>query len=952
MILTCKYALAVLLSPLSIVGNNANNFKSTSPFECRIEAIFPKKNEIRRATATLIFRVTTTRTQEAVHLGLAGVKVLSAEFEGRFERPDLIPSLGGVTLRLKDAGEYRLIVEVEPSFEVRNGGIDRRWTFPLHSSEITTFCAAARQESPGKLINTSLIPTHSSVVKRLSSTAYTSPLDKGAVARLECTWQAAPVAPLRDRIDSQIEVSASDTAIFETHRLVVVTTRRQLDISLPKDSKITLDPQDARRDAVKFSFVSPSVVRVELPESGNWSFLVSKKVSSTVSSLGEINSCRIQGIDTHLGRIRLVSEPTLRIEPSGLERVQIIEEHDPITGKIERYFAFAATDDQSVLNYRINRRLGSIRSRPTHLLALFEQQWQWRASYRLTPRNREVLELELKVPIGWSTVRIGPDDSIDEITTSEQADGSRQLTIRMVNSTKEPFELTMDASFPAGPGKEWLLTLPSLKNVLESDGRVIVSVPEPSVATCVVRSNNQDVLPVYDGTSSLEPKSRTSVISNLPIEAIRIIGSVDRPALQARITTETVLYDRQAVIQQTINLKADKPYPRPIRLAIPVEAAGLRVQPIPMTVQGSTAYVVWPALETEFTITLSYALPRPGDVSLVWPEDATDTMATIHAWGAPGTRLRAPLKGWKIEPISAVSNRSTYPWLSITTTRSPDTPAPIWQPNEYPAEVDDSPDVTIDAAIVAVWPHENRRYRMRCLVGMKNTSGFDVSLPDPEEVEIWIDGRRLESPIPTAIQPRIGFLTTRISWPESRQASPMVIEFRGHRNLPIIERARLLEPVRWVFAQDLKSWVLPFDPMLFSASRWCFNDGRFTLTDNGSDVRLVPGDSDWPRSNDEPTATAIQLDRWPSFVAIDRWYAVVPSTLFPIGVVFWGYRSNRKVIKKMFIVCSLCFAIIAVIIPFTLIQVIQLCQYGIYLSVCVILYLMYISKFDKKLRFC
>jgi hypothetical protein len=938
-----KNALAIFLGTLAIVRSRGDDFKAIPPDECRIEAKFSKKNEFRRATATLYFRFKTTRSLQTVGLGMAGVTVKSAEFQDRHDLPDLMTSEKGVTLRPKDAGEYGLIVEVEPTVEVKNGGFDRGWSLPLPGAVMTTFSISAGQEVPDDLTISSFIYAGRSVVKRLSSSRSLSPVALGAARLVDCHWQEGPIPTnARERLDSQIEVLASSTSVLETHRLAVVTTRKRLEITVPKDSKITVDPQDERSDAVKISVVSPSLVRAELPESGNWSFHVSRTITRNDTFIGAIIPCRIQGIDAHVGKIRLVAEPTSRIEPGVQDRVRIIEERNPITGKADRRYVFTASDDQPVLTYRTIRRPGSIRSRPIHRLALVEQRWQWRASFRLTPRNRDVLELELNVPKGWSTVRIGPDDSIDEIATNERTDGSRSLTIRLVSSTMEPVELTMDASYPAGPDKESIVPMPCLKDVNESDGRVIVSVPEPHVVTCVVRSDGRDMLPVFDGTTDLEPKSRQTLASDLPIEAVRIHRSVDRPPLRARLTAETVLHDRQAVIRQTIHLRADRTYPRPIRLTIPADAAGFRVQPTPVSIQGRTVIVPWPAQESEFEISLSYALPRPGEISLVWPEDATDSVATIHAWGAPGTRLQPPSSDWKIEPTAAVSNRPTFPWLSITTTRAPDSPAPIWRPLEQPADDDDAPDVTIDAATVAVWPHEDRRFRLRCLVSMKINSGFNVSLPDPEDVEIWIDGRKLESPIPTAIQPRNGFLTVRISLPETRQTTPLILEFRGHQNLPIIERSRLLGPVHWVFAQDLQSWILPFDRTLNSVSRWVFRNGRLGLTDGGSDVRLIPNDSDWPRTDDEPTAASNRIDRWPFFISMKRWPSFIFATISSVFLMFGAIRKGVIESSRFFIYLFIFFGLFSILFPFTTIKFIELNQYGIIL--CIFIYIFYMIR--------
>jgi hypothetical protein len=853
---------AALVSPAPAQGGAT----PLAPGECRVSFTTDRRGDADVAAVTLTYRFQTPSPRSTVSLGGRGTFPATARY-ATGETPALIAGDEGLSVRVPAAGSYELTVVTECAVVPRQGGGDVGFDLSLPGSVVTTLTATG--PAPRTYVVTANGGGAGNETRRFGPGALAATADRpggvplGPVTALAVSWDdptARPFATTTATFDTDVRVE--DTVVEGVTRLRVTGNERKWALELPDAAQVEVTRFPAAADGRVERGVSVSKPAspglpwvVSVPEPGEWLVTVRHRTvrpaKGTPEWLGPyaVGPVTVVGASRQTGTVRLYAPPAVRVVVShGSE----LRPADPAPGGGDAPAAtfFARTVPASpgdrpappLLTFDVRPAPAAVAIRPSHRLRLSDAGWQWRAVVRVIPTHVELTQVVIDVPAGWGGLEAGPADVVDGVQPVPGDGSSRRVTVRLATPRKEAFDLTLDSSYttPGGPNATThTIAFPRVVAATERDARVGVSVPDGWTVKGTVADGeggsalgrSVELVPDAIGKSGAAVTAAAAACDRAAL-ATTLTWHPFRPDLSVHAEADAVFGERQLVVTQSFTFDSPTPYPRPLRLRGPANAAGIRSTPA-LTPTGPGEYTVAPpADKSRFPLTLTYAVPTPPaaaeperPVGLFWAEDATDATATVRAWAPPGRRVTGARGPWRETDLTPSPDRDSWPAVCLTATRSGGEPIPA-----LTLDTAEGPNATTDtiverAELIAdLAPDAPHGLIARYWLSRWPAAGVPIDLPPGPAADVFVDGKRVEHraadagetfviPVPESRAGR-GFLAVEIRL--SKSATPG--EFRA----PTWPRATNRSDPRWVVLGPPGSVLLDPRPALTPDGVWAW----------------------------------------------------------------------------------------------------------------------------------
>jgi len=408
------------------------------------------------------------------------------------------------------------------------------------------------------------------------------------------------------------------------------------------------------------------------------------------------------------------------------------------------------------------------RVRPAHALTLRSDGWHWEAVVKVIPPPRgEVEQVMLALPAGWETLTAKPEDIVDEVQTVSDGGSVRTRLIRLIAPQKSPFELILTSRFPVPlmAGK-LSLPLPYFPQTDEREGIVSATVPEEFEVSGTVAGE-----PLQPPANRRSPITTVSGAWDRAAERVELNWPPHRPDIACTGRAEVTVFDTQTVVTQVLKFKTPGDG-KPILLRGPAAAVGLKS--VPEVYPVAVALGEWefrPPAQTEFTLTLGYALRHPArpaaelPVGLFTPVRATRQETTARVWSAAsGRRLSAFTgAGWRELPPEPAADRDILPTFTLTATGTPSLGV------EWTEATDTGPSVVVDRALILAVLGEDgtAAVRGRFVLSRWPAGGIELAMPMDAVAVAYADGKRLTAQ-PGPSSPDASKRTMRLLLPASK----------------------------------------------------------------------------------------------------------------------------------------------------------------------------------------
>ena len=740
--------------------------KPQSPSRCQIRGRIDAAGSqpVAVLTATYSYRTTTPRTVVALG-GLRGQPRTAKTADGRL--PVLAATDDGLTVFVESAGEHTLIVEFETPVSARGPGGELGFDLGLPRAPVTTF--AFEPPPTGKNPTVGLRAS-----ERL---LYRPDLALGPADRLDVTWEppAPPgaTAAREPSADSDITVRIDETQVETVTKIRLRGPVRDWPLLLPPGAEVSAEQPGVR--VVRPTDPAKPVWVVKVPDDPAAEWLVTAVVRQPRAKPADPNARTPIPIGPvavpaarHAGTVRVSAPPAVavRFRPGpDVRRQDVPPGAGDETVALFRFAVPPRPGDRTaapLLTAEARPTNGFVRIEPAYRLRLTPAGWVLTADLKIAPVRAEVDEFRVELPAGWrgaveaSARRAdAAEELVDEVEVSADGDGPRELTVRLVGPQKQPFDLTLSAVHPVPAGtREAVVALPRFpRGVVEQSARLTAEVPTglELQATAAGRERGPAGDPV-----ELKPASGATVLTagfDRGIGQVSLAWQPHRPEVTARVEVEVTLQDRQAMVAETIHLKADGAALRMARFRGPAAATPTLNAPLLRQVGDAGEWELAATTKDAATVTMSYVLPIQAradrlDLGLFWPDAATRVETQVRVWGGPGVRRVSGFDGpWQKLPPEPAEGRDALPWLTLSGAGAGlKLGLDLADPAAGPL-----PGAWVDRARFRAWAGGAAvAVHGRFVVRRWAAAGVDLVVPPGVLPDVFVDGRRSDNLLPAS----------------------------------------------------------------------------------------------------------------------------------------------------------------------------------------------------------
>jgi hypothetical protein len=840
--------------------------KPTAPSVCRIRGRVDSSTgkPVVRLTAVFSFRTTAARTLVLLG-GQRAAPVAATGPDGKV--PLLELTAEGLAVLVEQPGEGTVTVEFEAVAAARGAKNELGVELGLPRAAITSLSFEAPGPTVKKLTVGTRTPESGAArppePKRVTDDAvrYAPKADGtgvplGPIDWLEIAWELPAAAAAGDAAPSaeaEIAVRVDESQVETTARLRLRGPARDWHLHLPNDATVTAVRPGAGDGAAVATVTRPTDPKqplwlVRTPEAGEWLVTAIARVARPDAKDAKhagpyaVPMAFAAGLPRQTGTVRVHAPATIRV--SNFQHAAEVRRLDTVPGADAPVAAFryaTAGPKPSAFSFEARPARGFTAVQPHHKLDLTHEGWRLRTELRVTPVRTTVEQVVFELPSAWREPVARPDDRVDEVQAGPEANGKRPWTIRLATGTSEPFALTIETLFAVPEtANETVLTLPRFPGVTERETQVSVSVPDG----LAVKGSARDATALAPvGTTKPAAATRLAGTFETPPTALELAWQPYRAELAATVRADVTLGERQMTITQTVQLKANDPIGRAVRVRGPATPLALQTAPA-LDANGFGSWNWTPAADAkDATLTLSFSVPLPprgeakpgvADVPLFWP-DATAVAATVRVWGAPGPGARRPanVQGpWDERPPEPVAERDSLPWLTLAAVGSTK-PIPLAFELEEPVE---SGGAVVERAALQYWvaPDGATQGRARFLLKRWSPAGLELELTGTAVPTVYVNRERVD-PVP-AVGGTEGERTYRVALPETKPNRttlvlevhfPVAVAARGELALvpPRIRGAVALAPARLQVALPSSSVPIAFGPSFEADRRWGWRGG-------------------------------------------------------------------------------------------------------------------------------
>jgi hypothetical protein len=885
------------------------------PAECTIAWSWIDRTDGPAPALTITSRIRTSKRDQAVWLSLkgaipTGIRVAGASKHGH------VKTIGdGLAIVLPEPGDTEVTVEADVVTTLRAASTERGFDLGLPGAVLTNVTPAVGPHRALTLVSQSKLAGQETI--RVAGGDRTTIRRLGNAESLTVTWPAKLlVDPRIDRMTADATVIAGETDAAVRTTIGITTSKESVGLVLPPEAVVRAVDSESLTKVERGTNLGEW--RIVPANPGTLRLVAEYRIFRPKDGRIALGPYRLVGSAELSGRVRITMPVSHRIIPDSRDGLVAIDPGEPLLPDdppVDLAFEYRTpAADGTIFAGQWRTIAASLTGRATLRATLGDRIALLKSSVRLTPRNREVREIVATVPAVWSSVRVGPDELVDEVVSADRPDGRRSLTIRLARPYSDAFELTFDSQIATAWGTTRRVELPlvQLTDATLTETRVtIVGAEDWEIQASSSTANlRQDLVEDRPGPRS-NRNTLTGTIAG-PFDGLTVTGKPDPPPLDATSVVELAVQERQTIVRQSIQLRSTGRHRRAVRLTGSAATAGLRTVPAAVPLGPGDLEIPWPATGNDLSIVLHYSLPRSGrreeSIVPISVESATTATTTIHAWGPPGTRFGDPEGHWMIEPPRPIDGRESLPWLSMTAASRYGEPPPKWTPAIEAVGEGDPADVVVESSAVAIG---RDRTVARYLISQWPPTGFDVTLNDDMKAELALDGRKFEmNQFFAGSRSSPGFATYRIVPGEGKAGKAgIVLQIRWPTRqgiAPQIERASFARPTTWLFEQPADRIVLAHGTPLNDWS-WRADRGGLAAHAIEIDPRLANPDGDWPKAVDCFAVSTIARQPW--HVSLPAALVIVFATaVASIGlVIVWNRRSTVSV------------AVIAIVVAFALV---------------------------------
>jgi hypothetical protein len=678
----------------------------------------------------------------------------------------------GLTVRLEQPGEHKLILDLDVPVSARGGSVrDQGFELTLPAAAITTLEPLDLPDGVPEVRVTGRYPAalKMAAVQAKFAGAKTAPrqaIALGAVDQLDLVWRGPaprPTGPPLLAAEGKISVRVDDTHVTTDAELTLQVRHGETDVwrlQVPYPISVN-EPRepDARLKSIELPTDKRPELIIHLAQPSKEPLRVVLQSRMPRPLKGQrlaIGPFAI--LDKNLirqGGTVVVNAPTdlqLSFPTKGDNSAWIVREQSRLDDAVAAFAysnwpvpANAGQPAPPLLSLEVEPVKGTVETKIFHDLRLGDGGWRLTSRLEVTPVRTGVERLEIQVPAAFKQrkVEAGPDlveNNADDATAA-------MVSLRWAQKQYRPLTVTLTGMYPlAASERQATLELPRPIETDDRGARLSVTVPEG----WELADREPGPLPPGPG----ERGKRAWNLDRAPAR-VDVAWRLYRPELMAQATVEVTLAGGTARVRERLRLQSQRP-PEVVPLRVPASlrdrlrttADGGSLTPNP-----ANADLVWatPAAGGRGVI-LQYSVPllesndsggRPLTIPLIWPEEMTRGEAKVLVWPETGVQAAAG-PGWDELPVEVVAERETLPSLVLRSTRS-DVPLTLRlaAPTGVPLATVVADRTLIQGGITAEgYQFLRARFRLTRL----QTRRLEIDLPaspDSLKLEVLLDGKKV-----------------------------------------------------------------------------------------------------------------------------------------------------------------------------------------------------------------
>jgi hypothetical protein len=563
---------------------------------------------------------------------------------------------------------------------------------------------------------------------------------------------------------------------------------------------------------------------------------------------------------------------------------------------------------------------GEVRTQVTHTLTLTDSGWRLATDIKATPirTELEVIEVELPPPL-QPTVEAGPRELVEKIERVDAA--ANRYQIRLAHPRRVETTVRLDALFPkadspgTGGRESATLALPRVRQALDGDGRVVVTIPEGFDLSGSVHEWDRDRVAESGRPLEAQPgKAPTLALATSGSPAsVELTWAPQGASVPVKSIADVTIEEHQVTTRQRLTVPASTSGRRlTLRAVGPVPPSQVRaIDGATITARGADEWLLTiPAsAERESTVVLactqSFGESRPVsagriEIGMLWPATLGQIEQRVRVWERATSNLRPiPTGGpWEELPAEPVAERESLPALVLFG----NAPAPLTLDLAEAAGLAPAGVVAERVLIqVAAGDAGQQRYRARFFIHSVAAPSVDVELPATvaalANLEVTLGGKRLDQVtvvdaagtavpaaagriirVPLPPQGRATELAVSYFLAETRAGASALARWRLDLIPPKLRGPVFIGPVRWQVMLPNDDFVLPADEHVLLEQTW----GRRRFLPAPVPARSGPELEQWLRGTGEADDIAS-----PEPSAVVRAAGLEPVRLVPVPRMMW-----------------------------------------------------------------
>lgn len=713
--------------------------KAVPPSGCAVRGRVEKRGEQLVAVLKLTCTFRTAAPQTAVSLGGRRGFLVAASLDGN-KLPVLDTTEDGFSLMVETAGDHTLTLDLDVPVTARGSKLELGFEIGLPRAAITTLLfdppggdvkrvnlttRTPDPAQPARPPETRRVPGFD--VKQLAPRpGRETGLPLGPIDSLEVTWDA-PASAAAQPAD-QVQSAELDVTVLLAESVVETTAKIRLRgpagewrLLTPPNAEVSIDRAGGTdvgpaqpATATKSGDPNKPVWKIDVPLGTSPSDWVVTAVTRQPRPKSDdprhrgpftVGPFTTASVFRQTGTVRVTAGPNTRLTFNHSPDLRKAEPPGPPDDDVTTAFFRLTTGPTGanpvtgpLLTLEARPQSGTVKVKPTYRLTLTDAGWRVRAEVRVFPIRAEVDAVGVEVPAVWRGLEASPPELVEGVqpgavqegfwaaSAARFASGLRvPVLVRLASGHKQPFDLILTATVPVEAGEAaGVVPFPRFPGAMERETSVVATVPEGFE----LRGESRD----WDGefaawgtglVPGTEPPGRASrAVTTVTGKAEGGLARVTlgwnrhRPELGAEVRADVTLGDRQLLVVEHVRLWSADGLPRQVRFRGTASPAALKAVP-PLDPTPSGEWVLTPPPDAkEATVTITYALPRPGrnesptarvPVGLLWPVGATRAESAVRVWSntEAGTSITSASAGWREMPVEPAPDRDTLPSLTL-----------------------------------------------------------------------------------------------------------------------------------------------------------------------------------------------------------------------------------------------------------------------------------------------